>query len=180
KANLKARLNTLALILFFVVTSSPLTAQANLKVAVINSQKAFEQSVEGKKVVSILQEKEQAIKEEIKKRNEEIKKLKDRLANQKLTLSPEAINQLQLEIDQKEAARHKYEQEASADFEQFKSQLIKKIREEMLAVVDELVKEKGYDLVFDLSASGLIYFHPSFDITEEIIHRYDQKKARTN
>jgi outer membrane protein len=179
KANLKASFYTLNLILFLflVFTSSSLTAQTNLKVAVINSQKAFEQSAEGKKAVSILQEKEQTIKEEIKKRNEEIQKLKDRLASQKLTLSPEAISQLQLEIDQKEAARQKYEQEASADFEQFKSQLIKKIREEMLAVVDELVKEKGFDLVFDLSSSGLIYFQPSFDITEEIIKRYDQKKG---
>ncbi|MGB9836462.1 MAG: OmpH family outer membrane protein [Candidatus Saccharicenans sp.] len=154
----------------------PASAQNILKVAVINSQKAFEQSAEGKKVVSILQEKEQEIKDKIKKQTEEIQKLKDKLASQKLTLTQEALSQLQLEIDQKEAARQKYEQEASSEFEQFKNQQIKRIREEMLAVVDELVREKGYDLVFDLNSSGLIYFQPAFDITDEIIKRYDQKK----
>ncbi len=180
--SLKAGFRTITHISLFIfllsLLPSALAAQTSLKVAVINSQKAFEQSAEGRKAVSILQEKEQEIKEEIKRRNEEIQKLKDRLASQKLTLTAEALNQIKLEIDQKEAARQKYEQEASRDFEQFKSQLIKRIRDEMLAVVDELVRERGYDLVFDLNSSGLIYFQPGFDITEEIIKRYDQKKGQ--
>jgi len=56
--------------------------------------------------------------------------------------------------------------------------LIKKMRDEMLAIVDELVKERGYDLVFDLSSSGLIYFQPALDITEEVIKKYDEASSR--
>lgn len=176
--NRRRRIYKWCFIILLAFASQALMAQSSLKVAVINSQKAFEQSAEGRKAVSILQEKEQEIKDEIKRRNEEIQKLKDRLVSQKLTLTAEALNQIKLEIDQKEAARQKYEQDASRDFEQFKSQLIKRIRDEMLAVVDELVREQGYDLVFDLNSSGLIYFQPAFDITEEIIKRYDQKKGQ--
>jgi Skp family chaperone for outer membrane proteins len=148
-----------------------------MKVAIINSQKAFDQSAEGKKAVVILQEREEQMKNQLKKLDEEIKKLKERLASQRLTLTAEAQSQVQMEIDQKEAARLKYEQETSRDFEQFKNQLIKRIRDEMLTVIDELIKERGYELVFDLSSSGLIHYKPELDITDEVIKRYDFSQA---
>ena len=91
-----------------------------------------------------------------------------------MTLKEEALSQLQVEIDKKEADKRKYEQDSSADFDQLKARLIKKIRDGLLVTVDELVKEKGYDLVFDLSSSGLIYFQPALDITEDVIKRYDE------
>ncbi|MGB9894207.1 MAG: OmpH family outer membrane protein [Candidatus Saccharicenans sp.] len=151
-------------------------AQTQLKVAIINSQKAFDQSTEGKKAVAILQEREDQMKAELKKMDEELRRLKEKLASQKLTLSTEAQSQLQLEIAEKEAARQKYEQEANRDFEQFKAQMIKRIRDEMLTVIDDLIKEKGYDLVFELSSSGLIHYKPELDITEEVIKRYEASK----
>jgi outer membrane protein len=153
-------------------------AQTNLKVAIIDSQKAFDRSAEGRKVVALLQEKEDEIKAGIKQREEEINGLKLKLASQKLTLKEEALKQLQLEIDQKVADQKKYEQDSSADFDQYKAKLIKKIRDSLLVIVDELVKEQGYDLVFDLSSSGLIYFQPALDITEEVIKRFDENTTR--
>jgi len=93
-------------------------------------------------------------------------------------LNEEALRQLKLEIDKKEAENKKYEQDSSIEFDQFKAKLIKKMRDEMLAIVDELVKERGYDLVFDLSSSGLIYFQPALDITEEVIKKYDEASSR--
>ncbi|MGB4705468.1 MAG: OmpH family outer membrane protein [Candidatus Saccharicenans sp.] len=165
------------LLLFCGLLTLPLTAQSRLKVAVVDSQKAFDQSLEGKKAVAVLQEREEQIKSELKRRDEEIKNLRQKLASQELTLSPEARKKLQQEIDRKEAERLKYEQENSRDFEQLKSQIIKRIREEMLAVVDEIIKEQGYELVFDLSTSGLIYYHPELDITQEVIKRYDASKS---
>lgn len=153
-------------------------AQTALKVAIIDSQKAFDRSVEGRKVVAQLQEKEDEIKAGIKQREEEINDLKLKLDSQKLTLKEEALSQLQIEIDKKEADKRKYEQDSSADFNQLKAKLIKKIRDGLLVIVDELVKEKGYDLVFDLSSSGLIYFQPALDITEEVIKRYDETATK--
>jgi len=47
----------------------------------------------------------------------------------------------------------------------------------MLVIIDALVKERGYDLVFDLSTSGLIHYNPAFDITDEVIKKYDASKA---
>lgn len=176
----QAILTAKRIFLIFLITGLiilPGLAQSQITVAIINSQKAFDESTEGQKAVAILQEREEQMKSQLKKLDEEIKKLKDRLASQRLTLSTEAQSQLQLEIDQKEAARLKYEQESSHDFEQFKSQLIKRIRDEMLAIIDDLVKERDYELVFDLSGSGLIHYKPELDITDEVIKLYDLSKV---
>jgi Skp family chaperone for outer membrane proteins len=163
--------------LLIALTLLPLRAQCQIKIAIINSQKAFDQSAEGQKAVALLEEREEQIKVELKKMDEKINNLKKRLAEQTITLSLDAQKQLQLEIDRKEAARQKYQLESSRDLEQFKERLIKRIREEMLAVIDQLIKERDYDLVFDLSSSGLIHYKPELDITEEVIRRYDASKA---
>lgn len=173
-----ARDRLLRLINLMVLIAMPILAQSQTRVAIVNSQKAFDQSQEGQKAVAILKEREEQLKAELKRLDGELRNLKDRLAAQKLTLTPEAQSQLQGEIDQKEDERQKYEQENTRLFEQFKNQLIKRIREEMLAIIDDLIKERGYDLVFDLSTSGLIYYRPELDITDEVIKRYDASKAR--
>lgn len=172
-----SRVIILLIITAVSLTALPAQAQSPLKVAIVNSQKAFDQSLEGKKAVAILQEREELLKAELKKMDEEIRTLKQKLSSQVLTLNPEARAELQKEIDRKEADRQKYEQENSRNFEQFKSQLINRIRQEMLAVIDELIMERGYELVFDLSTSGLIHYKPELDITDEVIRRYDASKT---
>jgi len=60
--------------------------------------------------VAVLKGKEEEIKSDLKRMDEEIRVLKERLSSQKLTLNQEALSQMQLEIDQKEASRQKFEQ----------------------------------------------------------------------
>jgi len=175
---LKIGCSIFLILIFTALLAATAAAQSVQKVAIIDSQKAFDRSVQGQKVVALLQDKENEIKASLKQRQEEINSLKDKFASQRLTLNEEALSQLQLEIDKKETEKKKYEQDSSIEFDQYKAKLIKKMRDEMLAIVDELVKERGYDLVFDLSSSGLIYFQPALDITEEVIKKYDEAYSR--
>jgi Skp family chaperone for outer membrane proteins len=92
-------------------------------------------------------------------------------------MTQEALLATQADIDKKTTERKRYEEDATRDFAQFRDNLVKRIREEMIAIIDVLVKEKGYDIVLDLQASGVAYFNPAIDITEEIIRRYDISKA---
>ena len=175
---LKIGCSIFLILIFTTLLAATAAAQSVQKVAIIDSQKAFDRSVQGQKIIALLQDKENEIKASLKQRQEEINSLKDKFASQKLTLNEEALRQLQLEIDKKETEKKKYEQDSSIEFDQYKAQLIKKMRDEMLAIVDELVKERGYDLVFDLSSSGLIYFQPALGITEEVIKKYDEAYSR--
>ncbi len=152
-------------------------AQQSINVAVIDSQKAFLTSVEGKKVSSLIQEREQRIKADIQRLEGQLQSLQTKLNTQKLTLSEEALLQLQSDIEKKSTERKRYEEDASKDYQQLVGSLMQKIRNEMILVISELAKEKKLDLVVDLASGGAVYYDPKINITSEVVRRYDTFKA---
>jgi hypothetical protein len=54
---------------------------------------------------------------------------------------------------------------------------LKRIRSEMVAIVETIAKEKGYGLIFDLQTAGIItYLPPVDDLTQELVDRYNSSK----
>lgn len=59
------------------------------------------------------------------------------------------------------------------DGELFKKReaLIKPIQDEIYSAIQEVCKDKGYDIVTDKSAPGLIYSAPKYDISDLVLQR---------
>jgi len=165
---------TIALVLALTGASF---AQQTVKVVVVNSGAAFEQSAEGKKAIAQLQDRDTKIKADIQKLEDAIRALESRLNTGRLTMTQSALLAMQNDLDKKTTERKRYEEDAARDFTQFRNNLVGRIQSEMVAVVQALRKEKGYDLVLDLTTSGLVDFEPTLDITPEVVRRYDASKA---
>lgn len=151
-------------------------AQQTFNFAVIDSQKAFESSVEGKKAIALLREKEQKIKDELAKLDNKSQALETKLNTQKLTLSFEAQQQLALDLDSIRTKHRRLEEDSTKEFRQLQFRLFSKVSSEVLPIIENIAKEKGLSIVFDLSTTGVAYVHPNFDITEEVIKRYNASK----
>ena len=175
------RIRTIAplVILFVLVVAAAGYAQLASKIAVINSQMAFETSVEGKKALSQMQERENKIKSELQKQDDAIRLLENKLTTGRLTMTNEALMGIQAEIEQKTTQRKRYEEDQTRDGNQFANNIIQKIRGEMVAIIEGLAKERGYDLVLDMVTSGVVTSNPTIDITTEVVRRYDQSKSAT-
>lgn len=169
--------NILLFVLLLMVLLFQGFAQQSFKVAVIDSQKTFESSVEGKKALNLLREKEQKIKDELAKLDSQARALETKLNTQKLTLSFEAQQQLALDLESIRTKRRRVEEDSTKEFRQLQFRLISKVRSEVLPIIENVAKEKGFAIVFDLSATGVAYFHPDFDLTEEVIKRYNASQA---
>jgi Skp family chaperone for outer membrane proteins len=154
-------------------------AQQTSKVAIINSQQAFETSVEGKKALTQMQERENKIKTDIQKLDDSVRLLENKLTTGRLTMTNEALMAIQADIDKKATERKRYEEDAARDGQAFANNIIQKIRNEMVSIIEGLAKEKGYDLVLDMVTSGVVTSNPTIDITTEVVRRYDQSKAAT-
>ena len=165
------------LIALFVLSFAAAGFAQQLKVGVVNSQNAFNTSLEGKKAQAQLQDKDNKIKADLAKLDNEIKQLQTKLSTQQMTLTNEAAVQIQSDIDKKTTSRKRMEEDATRDMQQIQYALIQRIRGEMVGIIEAIAKEKGYDLVLDLGASGIVFFNPTIDITEEVIKRYDATKA---
>jgi outer membrane protein len=173
------RVRTLApiVIIFILVIAGAAYAQQATKIAIINSQTAFENSVEGKKILGQMQDRDAKIKGDLQKLDDAIRLLENKLSTGRLTMTQEALASIQADIDKKTTERKRYEEDATRDAQQFSANLIQKIRAEMVTIIQNLAKERGFDLILDLGTSGVVTFNPAIDITDEVVHRYDQSKA---
>jgi len=177
------RIRTIAplVILFILAATVTSYAQQISKIAIVNSSKAFETSIEGKKAISQLQELENKIKSDLQKMDDAIRLLENRLNTGRLTMTQEALISLQTDIGKKQTDRKRYEEDKAREGQQLSANLIQKIRVEMIAIIENLAKERSLDLVLDAASetSGVITASPTIDLTDEVVRRYDQSKSAT-
>lgn len=173
------RFKTIAPLVFglLMVLAAASFAQQASKIAVINSQRAFEISAEGKRAMTQMQDRDTKIRADIQKMDDAIRALENKLTTGRLTMTPEALRAIQSDHEKKSTERKRYEEDAARDSQQYATKLIEKIREEMVTVIEAFRKEQGYDLVLDLGTSGVVTLNPAIEITDEIVRRYDATKA---
>jgi outer membrane protein len=106
-----------------------------------------------------------------------IRLLENRMNTGRLTMTSEALLALQADIDKKTTERKRYEEDAARDAQQLSANLIQKIRIEMVAIIENLAKERGLELVLDTATSGVVTASNTIDITDEVVRRYDQSKT---
>ena len=168
------------LLIFFFVAIVPLCfAQQQPKIAIINSQQVLESSAEGKKVMAQLQQADKKSQAAITKLDDEIRQLQTKLNTQRLTLTDEAIIQLNTDLDKKQTDRKRYAEDSYRDMQDMMNRLFSRVQGELLPIIEQIGKERGLDIIFDLAKSGAVYFNPTIDVTEEIIKKYDASKATT-
>lgn len=155
-----------------------LLAQAQtIKVGIINSQEILEKSIEGKKAISQLEEKNRKTQQDLAKLDDQIRQLETRLNTQGLTMTQEAMISLSADLDRKRTERQRMAEDATKEMQELQQRLYLKIQNEVMPIINKLGQEKGLDLILDLRASGVLYFNPVIDLTQEVIKRYDATKT---
>jgi Skp family chaperone for outer membrane proteins len=153
------------------------SAEQISQIAVIDSQRAIEGSISGQKAVAQLQTKRETIKNKLSQIDNQLFSLQSRLKTQELTLSLDAKQKLLFELESLKTQRIRDEEDYTKEYQQLQFSLINKIKSEMMPIITGLAQEKGYSLVFDLSAGSIVYAHSNFDITDEVIRRYNTSQA---
>jgi len=170
------RNKVLFVVLLNAALITPSFSQQSIKVAVFNSQKIFETSEEGKKTVAQLRDKDQKIRAELAALDKQAQDLETKINTQRLTLTQEAYEQMLGDLDKIRTKRKRAEEDSTNDFQQLRMRLSNRIIAEVMPIIEALAKEREIDVVLDLTVSGVVYFHPQSDITDEVIKRYDASR----
>ena len=173
----KAALSLILFVSMVLASGYAQQPQAASKIGVINSQEILEKSSEGKKVISQLQAKDKQYQADLTKRDDEIRQLETRLNTQQLTLTQDALIQLNTDLEKKRTDRKRIQEDAAADMQNLQVRLFSKVQNELIAIVEALGKERGFDMIIDLGKSGAVYWNPATDLTAEVIKRYDASRA---
>jgi outer membrane protein len=155
-------------------TAAPVgTLPANLRIAIIDTERILATSQIGKKALGELKKLQETKEGELRARAQEIKDLQDKIQSGKLSLAEEKLAEIGKQIEDKEILLRRMQDDAARDFNKKKEELLGGIEEKVVPVITKAGKELGYTLIFKKFESGLIYADEAVDITTEIVQRLD-------
>lgn len=175
---LRRSTNIILLVGFFIIILFSMGyAQQTTKIGVVNAQEVLEKSTEGKRVIAQLEDKNKKNQNDIAKLDDEIRNLQTKLNTQRLTLTQEAMMNLNSDIERKQTQRKRFAEDSIREMNELSARLFKKVQDELIPIIQQVGKDMNLDVIFDLGQSGTLYFNPTINLTEEVIKRYDASKA---
>jgi len=154
-----------------------LPAQETGKLGMVNSQEILDKSVEGQRVLAQLQAADKKYQADLARIDDQIKQLQNRLSAQRLTLTVEAAAQIQADLQKKQTERQRAAEDAGRAMQELQARSLDQIQNELIPIIEQIRKDKGLDIIFDLAKSGAVFVSPALDLTAEMIKRYDALKA---
>ena len=153
-------------------------AQAEEKIGLVSLQSALNQVEEGKRAMSGIQGEVNAKKTELDNLKTNLKKMRDDVEKQKLVLSQEAMQQKMGEIQTKFMELQQKAMQYDQELKKKESDSVQKILQKLRDVVVVVAKQGGYDMVYENSASTVLYSSKGVDITPEVIKAYNAGKTK--
>lgn len=146
------------------------TASAQVKIAVINTQKALLETEEIKKA-------QLGMEAKFKPRQDQMVKLQKDLADIQTQLNSGKLNELgtqelTAEGQRKQRDLQRLQQDLQEDVERERTDIIQRAGTRMQEVVKKLADEKGLDIVVD--SANTVFFKPTFEITGEATSAYNK------
>ncbi|RJQ62345.1 MAG: OmpH family outer membrane protein [Desulfobacteraceae bacterium] len=148
------------------------------KIGVIDFQKILEASSAGKNAQAEINKKGKQMEEELKKRGNELEEIKKTVEREALVMSQEMREQKEREFRIKlgdfESLKKKYMQE----FKGFENRLVKRIRDEVVELIQEMGKSGGYLLILEKRTGEIVYSPASVEMTDQFIQKYNTDIAK--
>lgn len=165
---IRPALSCLAIALFSTVAS--VQAQAQLKIGVINVQKALGDTDELKKASAELQKKYQPRTDEMEKIQKELESIDAQLNSGKL--NQQATLELQATGTRKQRDLQRMSDDLNADGDKDRQEVLAKMSQKMQDVINKLAEDKGVDLIVE--ASQTLYAKPALDLTADATAAYNK------
>ena len=146
------------------------TASAQIKIAVINTQKALLETEELKKAQLELEAKFKPRQDQMIKLQKELEDIQTQLNSGKL--NELGTQELNTEGQRKQRELQRLQQDLQEDVERERTEIIQRAGTRMQEVVKKLAEEKGLDIVVD--SANTVFFKTTFEITADATAAYNK------
>ncbi|MCG2418614.1 OmpH family outer membrane protein [Aequorivita sp. F47161] len=172
-------------ILFFTLSLFCFTfmaeAQRGVRIGYIDMEYILESVPEYREASIQLEGKVQRWKQDIEKKQKEIDQMKLNLANERVLLTKELIDEREEEIKLKEDEMLQYQQDRfgpNGDLMIQRRQLVQPIQDQVFNIVQEVAENKKYDFIFDKSADVVMLFAAKRNDISDIVLRSIERAGR--
>lgn len=146
------------------------------KLAIVNIQRAIEESVEGKAAIGSLKSEVERKQKELESKKDELKKLDDELAKQEAVLKPDALQKKKQELQAKFQALQETALRAQRELQEKELKVTGPIQEKVLRAIAQIADRDKFTLV--LRADMVLWPQQTeMDITNEVIRKANAMKA---
>jgi len=146
------------------------TASAQIKLAVINTQKALLETDELKKAQLAMEAKFKPRQDQMIKLQKELEDIQAQLNSGKL--NELGTQELNAEGQRKQRELQRDQQDLQEDVERERTEIIQRAGIRMQEVVKKVADEKGLDIVVD--SASTVFFKSSFEITADATAAYNK------
>jgi len=155
---------------------TPALAAAEIKIGVVDIQKAMELSIEGKKAKSQFQKKVEKLQGELKSKQDEITALKDELERQSSVLSQTARDEKEKSYQYKLRDYQRMVKDSQEELQREDQELSQKILKDLQGIIENFGKKEGFDIILEKTQSAVLFGSEKVDVTKRIIELYDDSK----
>ena len=170
---MNARKHRTGLLMALALTLPSMT-QAATKYAVIDMQSVIVNVEEGKVARSNLEKEIKTKEKELMKEKESLDKLNEDWKSQAAVLSDAARMKKQQEFQEKFMALRNSEMEFQQEIKRKEQKATQSIAVKVAKIVEELAKQKQFEVVFESNTAGILYVKDPVDITKEVITAYEK------
>jgi outer membrane protein len=144
------------------------TARAELRIAVVDMQRALNECEAGKRAKEQVKAKFEKSQDALRRQREDLDRMKQDYDRKALVLKEEERRNLEKDLETRGLDfKRKYE-DFQRDLKQTDAELTASIVEELYDIVRNYGEKNGYSVVLEAS-NGLLYSEKSIDITDEIV-----------
>jgi len=170
-------LKVLVLLLLVFAHFGAASAQTNLKLGYINSQRILEQDSTAQAAVREFEGDLARYQVELQQLEQEGQALMDQYEQQQAMLSEEARAAREEEIRLKQIQYQQRAAELDQQAAARRAELLQPVMEMINTVIQELRTEGGFSMIFDSASQGLVAADPALDLTPAVLTRL-QSAAR--
>jgi outer membrane protein len=145
-------------------------ASAQVKIAVINTQKALLETEDIKKAQHEMEAKFKPRQDQMAKLQKELEDIGSQLNSGKL--NELGTQELQAEGQRKQREMQRLQQDLQEDVERERNDILQRAGTRMQEVVKKLADEKGLDIVVD--SANTVFFKPTFEVTADATAAYNK------
>jgi|TARA_B110000211_G_C14068517_1_gene548814 Skp family chaperone for outer membrane proteins len=177
---MKKKLHTFLTVYLIILMSFQLYAQRGTRVGYIDMNVILESIDEYKEAGRLLDNNISNWKKEIELKKIQLKQYQDQLNTERILLTPELINDRELEIQDFASKIISLQEKRfgpKGDMIIQRSKLIQPVQDQVMSVVKFIAEEKKYDFIFDRSSNlTMLYSAKNYDISELVIRRINRQQ----
>jgi outer membrane protein len=161
----------LAILLSAVFLLAAPAASAQMKIAVVDVQRAVMETEDGLRAQATLKKLFDRRQHELDARQDELKRARDDIEKQAKVLSKEALQRRMNEWQQSMAELQGVFMEFNKELQKEQNKMTQPILNRVLSVLRQVAAQDGYDAILERNA--VPYARTDLDITDRVIQRYN-------